>query len=171
MTDPLDKSLAAPEGDPSPLPPPPGALPMEQQLAALQAQVTALTSLLGGALQNAFKGGVKFDDPTASQPLPEPPTRPKDERRVRIILEDNDQIPPGGQFIGVDGTPYLMQANVEVEAPIGILDVLDNAIMSVPVLDGDMSVVGYRDRLRFPYRVVRRDRDNRDQAVQETAEA
>lgn len=134
---------------------PAGALPMEQQLAALQSQVAALTSLLGGALQQAFKGP-KFESAVEKQPLSGIPPRPVDEKRIRIVLEDNDQIPPSGQFIGVDGTPYMLQANVEVDVPSGLLDVLDNAVMSVPIADpATGQITGYRDRLRFPYRVVR----------------
>jgi hypothetical protein len=78
------------------------------------------------------------------------------ERRVRIMLEDNDQIPPGGQFVGVNGRGYLIQPGHEVDVPESVLDVLDHAIMSVPVTDGSATVIGYRDRLRYPYRIIRR---------------
>lgn len=77
------------------------------------------------------------------------------EPRVRIILEENDQIPPTGQFVGVNGVGYLVQPGVAVDVPESVLDVLDNAIMSVPVKDANDAVIGYRDRLRFPYRIVR----------------
>lgn len=80
------------------------------------------------------------------------------ERRVKIMLEDNDQIPPTGQFISINGRTFMLQSGVEVEVPECVLDVLDHAIMSVPVVDGTNSVVGYRDRLRFPYRVIREGR-------------
>lgn len=76
------------------------------------------------------------------------------EKRVRIMLEDNDQIPPGGQFIGVDGRTFLLQPGHEVEVPQCVLDVLDHAVTSVPITDDMHTVVGYRDRLRFPYRVI-----------------
>lgn len=77
------------------------------------------------------------------------------ERRVRIILEDNDQIPPGGQFVAVNGRAFLIQPGHEVDVPESVLDVLDHAVMSVPVVDASATVIGYRDRLRFPYRIVR----------------
>lgn len=76
--------------------------------------------------------------------------------RVRIILEENENIPPSGQFIGVNGVGYLITPGVEVSVPESVLEVLDNAIMSTPTLDPfTKQVMGYRDRLRFPYRIVR----------------
>jgi hypothetical protein len=80
------------------------------------------------------------------------------EPRIRIMLEDNDQIPPGGQFVSADGRAFLIQAGYEVNVPYSVLDVLDHAIMSVPVKDRNDTVIGYRDRLRFPYRVIREGR-------------
>lgn len=77
------------------------------------------------------------------------------EPRVRIVLEENDQIPPTGQFVGVNGVGYLVMPGEPVDVPESVLDVLDNAIMSVPMKDSNDQVIGYRDRLRFPYRIVR----------------
>ncbi|PFH12847.1 MULTISPECIES: hypothetical protein [Burkholderia] len=77
------------------------------------------------------------------------------EKKIKIMLEDIDEIPPGGQFIGVNGRTFLIKAGVEVEVPECVVDVLDHAVMSVPVLDEMKSVIGYKDRLRFPYRVLR----------------
>jgi hypothetical protein len=79
---------------------------------------------------------------------------PAAEKRVRIMLEDNDQIPPGGQFIAVDGRTFLLQPGHEVDVPLCVIDVLDHAVTSVPVTDDMHTVIGYRDRLRFPYRVI-----------------
>jgi hypothetical protein len=80
--------------------------------------------------------------------------KPEVEERVRILLEDNDEIPPGGQFIQVNGRSFLIQAGYEVEVPRMVLDVLDHAVKSVPITDNMNTVIGYRDRLRFPYRVI-----------------
>lgn len=76
------------------------------------------------------------------------------EKKVRIMLEDNDQIPPGGQFIAVNGRSFLIQAGHEVDVPESVVDVLNHAVMSVPIRDEMQSVIGYKDRLRFPYRVI-----------------
>lgn len=75
-------------------------------------------------------------------------------QRTRIVLEDNDQIGPSGQFFGADGKGYMLRPGEEADVPNSILNILDSAIMSVPVTDGSQSIIGYRDRLRFPYRVI-----------------
>lgn len=81
---------------------------------------------------------------------------PKGKKTVRILLEENDEIPPIGQFIGINGTGYLLLPGVEVDVPENIIEVLNNAIKSKPVIDpNNRRVIGYRDALRFPYRVIR----------------
>lgn len=91
----------------------------------------------------------------------------KNEKRVCITLERTDKIPPTGQFFGytaeveqVDGSKhrvsreYILRPGEKAWVPEGLTNVLDDAIESVPVLGGDgTSVVGYEDRLRFPYRI------------------
>lgn len=146
------------EGPVAPLTPP-GALPdTNAQIAALTAQIAALTALTANVVQAvasarpAAVSDTLLEAGAAATPIP---VTPVDERRVRIVLEDNDAIPPGGQFASVDGRPFLLQSGVEMDAPISLLDVLDHAITSVPVCDENRNVIGYRDRLRFPYRVVR----------------
>lgn len=75
-------------------------------------------------------------------------------RRTRIVLEDNDQIGPSGQFFGADGKGYMLRPGEEAEVPDSILNILDTAMASMPVVDSSQTVIGYRDRLRFPYRVI-----------------
>lgn len=76
--------------------------------------------------------------------------------RIKIILEENENIPPSGQYVGVNGVGYLITPGVEVSVPESVLEVLDNAVMSYPMQDPfTKQVIGYRDRLRFPYRIVR----------------
>ena len=77
------------------------------------------------------------------------------EKRVRIILEENDEIPPTGQFFSLNGKAYILRPGEEADVPQGIIDILDNAVGSVPVLDSTTrQVIGYRDKLRFPYRIM-----------------
>lgn len=76
----------------------------------------------------------------------------KKEAKVRIILEDSVHMSPGGQFICFNGRTWLIQAGVEVEVPIGVLEVLDNAIESIPVIDPNTGrAVRQQVRKRFPY--------------------
>jgi hypothetical protein len=76
--------------------------------------------------------------------------------RVWIVLDDNDEIPPGGQFIGINGVGYMLMAGVEAFVPKAVCNVLDEAVKSVPVLDQNTKrVIGWKNRKRFPYTVVR----------------
>lgn len=77
------------------------------------------------------------------------------EPKVRIIIEESDALPPGGVFIAVNGRSFMIQPGVEVDVPEGVVDVLNHAIESVPVkAPGTDQVVGFKDRLRYPYRVI-----------------
>jgi hypothetical protein len=77
-------------------------------------------------------------------------------KRVKIILEENENIPPTGQFFGVNGTGYLLRAGETAEVPEALIDVLDNAVEEVPVVDPvTKQPIGHRPKHRFAYRVVR----------------
>jgi hypothetical protein len=85
------------------------------------------------------------------------PSAPVAPKTWRIILEDNDDIPPTGQFFGINGKGFILKSGVEAEVPESIIGILNDAIQSAPVRDPDNNnkIIGYKDRLRFPYRVVR----------------
>src|SRR5690348_2342401 len=75
--------------------------------------------------------------------------------RTWIVLEENDEIPPSGQFIGHNGTGYLLKPGEPAHVPNHIIEILDHAVTSMPVLDPTTKqVVGHRDKMRFPYRRV-----------------
>ena len=72
-----------------------------------------------------------------------------------VQLDDNDDIPPTGLFIGHNGVGFLLQANVPARVPTYVLGVLDDAIIKSPVIDPKTrQVIAYRDRPRFTYREV-----------------
>ena len=74
-------------------------------------------------------------------------------KRFRIILEEDPGIPPVGLFICANGKTYMLMAGVEASVPQEVISVLDDAVISVPVINPqDQRVTGYRQRLRFPYR-------------------
>lgn len=76
-------------------------------------------------------------------------------KKVRIILEDNSNIPPTGQFFGVNGRTYMLQSGVPADVPLELIDVLDHAIESVPIKDPQtLQVIGRRMKHRYPYRRV-----------------
>lgn len=75
--------------------------------------------------------------------------------RTWIQLEENDEIPPTGQFIGHNGNGYLLKPGEPAHVPNHIIEILDHAVTSSPVVDPvTKQVVGHRDRMRFPYRRV-----------------
>lgn len=74
--------------------------------------------------------------------------------RVRIILEENDNIPPTGLFIGINGRSYVIRPGEEVAIPPEVIEVLNDAVEDIPRMDANNNVVDYRKKMRFPYRLL-----------------
>ena len=73
-----------------------------------------------------------------------------------IILEENDDIPPVGQFFGLNGESYILRTGVKAAVPPGIVEILNNAIVTVPNRDPNtLQVIGWKDKLRYPYRLIK----------------
>lgn len=76
-------------------------------------------------------------------------------RMTWIVLEENEDIPPTGLPISHNGNACIIRAGEPVQVPDHILNVLDTAVMSSPQIDPTTrQVLGYRERMRFPYRRV-----------------
>ena len=89
---------------------------------------------------------------TAAQAAGQPNFR---QDRVRIQLEENDNIPPGGQYFGINGAGFILRPGVPANVPRGIIDILDAAEMDVPVINVDtLQIDGWRKKLRYPYRLL-----------------
>ncbi len=74
---------------------------------------------------------------------------------MRILLEDNADIPPSGQFVGHNGVNYMLRPGVWMDVPLPIIEVLDNAIMQVPQRDPITNqITGWREKKRYPYRIA-----------------
>lgn len=72
--------------------------------------------------------------------------------RVRIVLEENENIPPTGLFVGDNGTGYMLRPGEEMDVPIGVVEILSNAVTSVPVVDPQsLEVIGYRPKKMYPF--------------------
>lgn len=78
-------------------------------------------------------------------------------KKIRIILEENDEIPPTGQFFGINGAGFLLKPGVEADVPDSIIEILNNAVKSKPVIDPNTRRINdWRNTPRFPYRVIRK---------------
>lgn len=102
------------------------------------------------------------DEPLAApaptnSPSPKPAAGSKKDKieRTTIILAKNPDIPPTGLYIGHNGTGYLLKPGKEADVPNFILDILDNAVETKPIIGDDGRVNGTEDSPRFPYRTVR----------------
>ena len=85
------------------------------------------------------------------------PKTARQRETVRILLEENEEIPPTGLFVGLNGRGYLIRPGEEVDVPLGVAEILSHAVMSTPSLDpSTKQVIGYRERMRYPYRTINR---------------
>lgn len=73
--------------------------------------------------------------------------------RICIMLDDNEDIPPTGHPVSVNGKMYILKTNEKMWVPPEVIEVLENAVTSVPVFGQGQKVLGYRDRPRLPFRV------------------
>jgi hypothetical protein len=74
---------------------------------------------------------------------------------VDIVLEENDNIPPTGLFLSHNGTAYMIKPGEKVTVPEFLTEILDHAITAVAVTGDDKNIIGYRNRMRYPYRIVK----------------
>jgi hypothetical protein len=71
---------------------------------------------------------------------------------IKIILEENDAIPPTGLYVGFNGMGYLIRPGEEVSVPQGVVDILDNAVYTTPRLHSvTKQTVGYSSKRKYPY--------------------
>lgn len=102
-----------------------------------------MTDALGTNIESDLKGQKRV-----TKPVGMPDT-------VKIILEENQDIPPTGLFLSHNGRGYLIVPGEPVDIPRHVLEILDHAVMSTPQTDpATKQVVGYRERMRYPYRLV-----------------
>lgn len=97
--------------------------------------------------------GNNLFDPQAAA-APKARRTKKAEGRTWIKLEESADIPPTGLPIGINGDVVMIMAGEPVHLKNEYVEILDNAIVSVPQRDAQERVVGYRERHRFPYTKV-----------------
>lgn len=77
-------------------------------------------------------------------------------KRVTINLEDSPDIPPTGLYIGYNGVPFMLKPGIDVSVPLPLCEILDNCRTFTAITDAASRIIGYRPKLRFPYREIRR---------------
>lgn len=154
------------EEDDEQLEPPTPALAPEDELAALKARIAELEAAgITTAVPNRHAVVDQHNARTAV--IPGRITKKMtDEQKAalakagvkttRIIVDQTEAIPPSGLFLGHNGRTFMIQPGVEVDVPNFLIDLLNDAVMTQSITDPETHrVVGHRNRLRFPYRVVK----------------
>jgi hypothetical protein len=75
------------------------------------------------------------------------------ERIVCITLHDSPQIPPNGQFVGVNGKQFLLKPGRKLLVPRYVCAALDNAVHGLPDIDDQKRIIGMREAPRLTYTV------------------
>lgn len=153
---------APPEAPPAP--PPGDAALMQQMMQQMQAMQARIEELTAAGVQTVRTEGDDTVDATLGAPLQYTGKMSSAARKLlekqghkvlKIVLEENENIPPTGLFLGHNGRGYMIQPGVPVDVPDFLVGVLNDAITSAPIVNPDTKkVVGYRDRLKYPYRQV-----------------
>lgn len=113
-------------------------------------------------IEGVFGGDVAAEEPKAeakkAAPKRKAPAKSADPKAdyVRIKLAHNRDIPPSGLYLGHNGKGYLLKPGVEADVPEFLLDILDNAVQSVPVTGPNGQVESWEEQPRFMYSIIRK---------------
>ncbi|MNM65408.1 hypothetical protein D3C81_768550 [compost metagenome] len=75
------------------------------------------------------------------------------EKLLCITLHDSKEIPPGGQFVGVNGKQFWIKPGMKVVVPRYVVEALQNAVIGQPDVNDKMQVVGVKNMPRLPFTV------------------
>jgi len=135
---------------------------LEQLVAGQNAKIDQLLDLVATTVQTT--GEITNPNPLSVMPRAYRGEASKEQKRlakavgveyVTIVLEDVPEIPPTGLYLGHNGDGYMIMPGEAVDVPDFLLEVLDHAVLSTPIQDSKtQKVLGYRDRMRYPYHRV-----------------
>ena len=91
-------------------------------------------------------------------------THPRGHVRDRIILHETMDSPKEGQFVGLNGFPFLVQYNKEIDVPRPIIQMLRTRIADKIEKDPQTGIETVRHISRFNFSVVK---ENVNQIPQE----
>ena len=93
----------------------------------------------------------------------EPKPKRAPHKFFKITMEDSENIPAGGQFFALNGRSWYLKGGHTYVIPVGLKEVLDNSVESYPVVNPDTKqIIEYRNKLRFPYRLIGSAEDAED---------
>jgi len=120
--------------------------------ARIMAEIKATATPEGAAA--AATAAIAAAEPGIVDKVRAAPNMP--EGRIWIVLQESQHIQRGqGQFFGINGAGFLLKPGKKAYVPKGIVDILENAVEDIPDVDPDtLQVIGWRQRLRFPYSIV-----------------
>lgn len=75
------------------------------------------------------------------------------EKLMCITLHDSPEIPPGGQFVGVNGKQFWLQPGRPLVVPRYVVEALRNAVRGEPNINEKMQVVGVKNVPRLAFTV------------------
>lgn len=128
---------------------------MQAQLAQLTEMVTKTVQVTPGEVPNQVPNSVPNAFGALMSAESKQAMRDMGIEVTDIVLEENESIPPTGLYIGHNGKGYMILPGEPVTVPNFLLDVLKDAVMSAPVVDNkNQKIVGYRNRSKYPYRVL-----------------
>lgn len=115
-----------------------------------------------GSAESAFAQPLPIPEPARKKSAPrqaapktEKSVDSKDpmEKLITITLHDSKEIPPGGQFVGVNGKQFWIPPGRKVTVPRYVVEALTNAVKGEPEIDEKMAIIGTREVPRLPFTV------------------
>lgn len=97
--------------------------------------------------------GPEVDTPASSE-FEVQEEAPKAEQKFKLTIHSESS--PGGSdavFVGVNGRQFQIRRDTEVTVPKGVISVLNDAVKSLPIMDKEGNITGWRQAKAYSYSV------------------